>query len=143
MDNFYNEPPIATRLAQIVGSQAIPLGVETKYVEALTSIFLGRSSGVSWRADAIYENLMTSFTPDQAARALYLLTGPEVAAILSYEKPRTKFDQAIAILQPKHVRREARELANSVAAFTSTPDKLMLDTKVQVLRGALGQALAT
>lgn len=143
MDNFYNEPPIATRLAQMVGSQAVPLGVETKYVEALSSIFLGRSSGVSWRADATYESLMKSFTPDQAARAIYLLTGPEVAAILSYEKPRAKFKEALAILEPKHVRREAKALAEAVSAFTSTPDKLILDTKIQALRQSLERALAS
>lgn len=142
MDNFYNEPPVATRLAQIVGTQSIPLGVETKYVEALATIFLGRSSGVSWRADAIYENLLTEFTPDQAARALYLMTGPEVAAIVSYEKPRAKFKQALGILQPKHVRREAKALSEAVEAFTSTPDKLILDSKIQTLRRSLEQALA-
>lgn len=143
MDNFYNEPPIATRLAQIVGTQAIPLGVETKYVEALATIFLGRSSGVSWKANATYEELMTAFTPKQAARALHLLTGPEVAGNLSYEKPRVKFAQALDILRPKYVGRDAKALSEAVDTFTSTPDKLILDTRIQTLRQSLEQALAT
>jgi hypothetical protein len=142
MDNFYNEPPVATRLSQIIGTQSIPLGVDTKYVEAIATIILGRASGVSWRAAPIYENLMTAFTPQQAARALHLLTGPEVAGILTYEKPRARFAQALDILRPKYVSREAKELSGAVDAFTSTPDKLILDTRIQTLRQSLEQALA-
>ncbi len=142
MDNFYNEPPVATRLSQIIGTQSIPLGVETKYVETIAAIILGRASGVSWRAAPIYVNLMTAFTPQQAARALYLLTGPEVAGILNYEKPRTRFGQALNILRPKYVSLEAKELSAAVDAFTSTPDKLILDTRIQTLRQSLEQALA-
>lgn len=143
MDNFYLEPPVAKRLADLIGTQDIPAGVESKYVESLVLIFLGRASGVSWNADEIYEELITSFTPTQAARALFVLSGAETAGILNYAKPREKFEQAMEILRHKYVMREAKRLADAIDSFTSTQEKIILDSNINSLRDALETRLAS
>lgn len=143
MNNFYNEPSIAERLFDVVGTRNIPLGVESRYVETLSVVFLGNFSGVSWKADKVYVDLMSSFTPGQAARSLYCLTGPEVSAILSGTKPRSKFSEAINLLRPKYTGRAAKELAGAVEEFISTPDKMSIDSKLKKLRGELEIEIAS
>jgi hypothetical protein len=137
MNNFYNEPPIATRLDGYIGDLPIPSGVTEKFVETVIRTFMGRSSGISWSADAIYEKMIGKFTPQQASAALVSLTGPDFAGLLAYSKPQTQFDRLVTALGPKHVNRRAKDLDRAVRAFTGPKQSLFRDTKIQSLREAV------
>jgi hypothetical protein len=70
LNNFYNEPPLARELNDYVGTRPVPRGVREKYVSALVSCFLARSSGIAWNADPIYESLLGRLDPAEANLAL-------------------------------------------------------------------------
>ena len=63
MNNFYNEPPFAARLHEIVGASVVPETVRWKFVETVVSCAVGNQYGVSWEASAHYENMIKSFSP--------------------------------------------------------------------------------
>ncbi|MEP4337038.1 MAG: hypothetical protein ABJ360_11725 [Roseobacter sp.] len=69
MNNFYNEPPFAARLHEIVGASVVPDSVRSKFVETIISCAIGNQYGVSRAANTHYESMIKDFSP----RALELM----------------------------------------------------------------------
>ncbi|KZL23690.1 hypothetical protein [Pseudovibrio sp. WM33] len=62
-DNFYNEPPFAARLLEIVENAAVPSSVTQKFVETVISCAIGNQYGDAWGARADYRAIIKHFTP--------------------------------------------------------------------------------
>ena len=62
-DNFYNEPPFAERLAEIVRGIAIPESAQSNFVEAVVTCGVGNLYGVSRGALMHYQAMVKSFSP--------------------------------------------------------------------------------
>ncbi|WP_404311528.1 hypothetical protein LG314_09165 [Agrococcus terreus] len=137
MDNFYNEPPIARELESYVGGRDVPAGVRDKYVDTLLSCFLGRSSGISFAADPIYEGLLSQLNPTDAAYALSLIVSPEKSGLLRSPVPGQQFDRALALLSPKIVDPVARDLLAAVETFTGPKHGIGIDSRIERLREEL------
>ena len=137
MNNFYNEPGRARRLAALAGDR-VPEGVQSAYVRALVEVFLTNGNGVARGADPYYRDMINGFGPDEAEAAVRRLFDPTVASRLRWGLAQTKYAEVLALLDPKMVRPAARELFDAIKAFASTPDNLMRDTSLQSLLARLG-----
>lgn len=105
MNNFYNEPPFAARLHEIVSATAIPETVRRKYVETVITCAIGNRFGVSWEADIHYEGMIKDFSP----KALELLFGiPQtktIAAIriTTHAACRKRFAEIVGLLSGSNI----------------------------------------
>lgn len=63
INNFYNEPPFAARLREVVGPATVPDTVRKKYVETVISCAIGNQYGVSWGAISDYTAMIKEFSP--------------------------------------------------------------------------------
>lgn len=142
LNNFYNEPPVARALRDHVGDQAVPNGVQERYVATLVDVFLGRRSGIAVAADPIYVELMEKFTPNEAALALLEVSGPNLAGTLSFDSPQQQLGKLLDILQPKLIGEPALGLERAIRKFTGPKDSMVLDTKIQRKRDELNKFLA-
>lgn len=140
-DNFYNEPPVAHELETYIGTLALPAGVNDKFAQVIVDAFLGRSAGLAYAADPIYERLLRRMTPKEAARALLVATGPDVSALLRYDIPKAQLDRLLDIIEPKLISRSSTALMQHVRRFTGPPSQMAMDTKMQALRAKLAEKL--
>lgn len=62
-DNFYNEPPFASRLREIADSVAVPQTAQQPYVEAVVTCATGNPYGVSRAAVGDYKAMIRNFSP--------------------------------------------------------------------------------
>src|SRR5260370_1552933 len=67
MNNFYNEPPFARRLAEIVNGSAVPVSAQFAVVEAVMTCAFGNPYGVSHAAMPQYEQMIKSFLPNEGS----------------------------------------------------------------------------
>ncbi|MFI6067009.1 hypothetical protein ACIA47_17380 [Micromonospora sp. NPDC051227] len=131
--NFYNEPPVARRLREVVGqNSAIPASLNRKYVLGLVEVFLTNGSGVAVSADPIYQELIEKFTPEQASVALRSFTDPDVVAKLHRPLSRQKWAQLLQIIGHKLTGRNERELFDAVQAFAGEPYQLAKDAGIKL-----------
>jgi hypothetical protein len=70
MNNFYNEPPFAQRLAQISTENSIPASAQYDVVEAVITCATGNPWGTSHAAMPWYEKMIKSFSPNEIALML-------------------------------------------------------------------------
>jgi hypothetical protein len=70
MNNFYNEPPFAQRLAEISSQNQIPESAQYSVVEAVTTCATGNPWGVSNSAVPSYEKMIQSFSPSEVVLML-------------------------------------------------------------------------
>ncbi|MEU4555757.1 hypothetical protein [Micromonospora violae] len=132
-NNFYNEPPAARRLREVVGqNSAIPASLNRKYVLDLVEVFLTNGNGVAVSADPIYQELIEKFTPEQASLALRSFTDPDVVAKLHRPLSLQKWGQLLQIIGHKLTGRNERELFNAVLAFTGQPSQLAKDAGIKL-----------
>lgn len=130
-NNFYNEPPVARRLRDVVGRHGeVPGLLTAPYVATLVNVFLTNGYGVAWNAEPYYIELIKRFDGPQAAYALrsfaFTVIIPKLDAPLSQEK----WVELVELVAPKLTERGDRVLLDRVRAFTGTPDKLRHDTKI-------------
>ncbi|MFI6263473.1 hypothetical protein [Micromonospora sp. NPDC051006] len=131
--NFYNEPPVARRLREVVGqNSAIPASLNRKYVLGLVEVFLTNGSGVAVSADPIYQELIEKFTPEQASVALRSFTDPDVVAKLHRPLSQQKWAQLLQIIGHKLTGRNERELFDAVQAFAGEPFHLAKDAGIKL-----------
>lgn len=71
-NNFYNEPPFAERLSNIVKQGAVPETVLEKYVVTVMCCFVGNGWGVSDKAFRYYEEMIQGFSPREVSVMLKL-----------------------------------------------------------------------
>ncbi len=133
-NNFYNEPPAAQRLKDVVGRLGdIPQQLAFAYVSALVDVFLTNSFGVAWNAEPIYVELITRFNSFQAGIALRSFTGRKIRNKLDASSlPREKWTELVELIAPKLTGRQDRALLDSIQAFTGTPARLALDTHIKL-----------
>lgn len=141
-DNFYHEPPVARKIQDFIGDQPVPLGVREKYIRVLTTVYLGRRSGIALAAMPTYQALIRNFTPDEAALALLEVTGPNHSAILSFDTPQLHFTEYFDMLRPKLIGIPAIALRDLVSSFTGPKEKFYLDAQIAKARGVLTSHLS-
>ncbi|MGW1472015.1 MULTISPECIES: hypothetical protein [Streptomyces] len=130
-NNFYNEPPVARRLRDVVGRHGeVPKLLTGPYVATLVDAFLTNNHGVAWNAEPYYIELIKRFDGPQAAYALrsfaFLSIRPKLSGALS----QAKWSELVELVAPKLTERGDRVMLELVRAFTGTPDKLSADTKI-------------
>lgn len=140
-DNFYNEPPVARELQSFIGDQAVPPAVSQKYVAVLVDAYLGRHSGVAQGAVQTYEEMLDNLSPDEAAFALTVLTGANLAGTLNFAKPQRQMQRLMGILQPKLIGQPAHALDDAMRKFGGGADKFVMDTSIQAKRTAVLDSL--
>ncbi|MFI2215118.1 hypothetical protein [Streptomyces sp. NPDC020141] len=132
MTNFYDEPPVARRLQDVVGRLgAVPEQLTTSYVLGLVNVFLTNTYGVAWNAEPIYIDLIQRFNGTQASQALRSFADRSIRIKLTDPIPREKWAELVDLIAPKLTERQDREFLADVRAFTGTPDKLILDSKIK------------
>jgi len=101
MNNFYNEPPFAERLQELVSTASIPESVRSKYVHTVVACAVGNPYGVSWAALGSYETMIRNFTP-KAMEVMLELPGSHTIVgtrINSYKNCRSRFAELVGLLQ--------------------------------------------
>ncbi|WP_309226927.1 hypothetical protein [Streptomyces lunaelactis] len=130
-NNFYEEPPVARRLKDVVGRHGeVPELLTAPYVATLVNVFMTNSRGVAWNAEPYYIDLIERFDVRQAAYALRAFAFRSVIPKLSDKLPREKWAALLDLIAPKLTDRQDRRLLADVRAFTGTPDQLSKDTKI-------------
>ncbi len=99
MNNFYNEPPFAARLHEIVGASVVPDTVRWKFVETVISCALGNPFGVSWAAMPHYTSMIKDFSP-KALEIMFSIPGSKTLAgnkIATDSDCRKRFAQLVGL----------------------------------------------
>jgi hypothetical protein len=104
-DNFYNEPPFAERLYQIVGQVPVPDTVKQELVETVVTCAVGNAYGVSRAAYPVYARMIKGFTPSEIVIMLQL---PEARTVVStristYGRCKTSFSQLVSLIDVESV----------------------------------------
>lgn len=105
MNNFYNEPPFAARLREIVESTAVPDSVRGKFVETVVTCAIGNQYGVSWAASSEYEAIIKDFSPKALEILFSIPKGKSLAAgrIANYKACRNRFATLIGLLEGSNI----------------------------------------
>ncbi|KJS60397.1 hypothetical protein [Streptomyces rubellomurinus] len=131
-DNFYNEPRVARRLAELVGQHgAVPESLVREYVKTLITVFLTNGHGEAFAANESYLDLISRFDPEQASLALRAFADAEISSQLQRQLSQKKWDELLNIIDVKITGRPERELLQAVRDFPGTPDKLRLDSGIK------------
>ncbi len=72
LNNFYNEPPFAERLAELSQQGEVPETTQELYVETVVQCFIGNGYGVSWAAEPYYKKMIESFSPREISHMVKL-----------------------------------------------------------------------
>lgn len=104
-DNFYNEPPFAERLYQIIGQVPVPDTVKEELVETVVTCAVGNPYGVSRAAYPVYTKMIKGFTPSEIVIMLRL---PETRTIVgtrigAYTRCKNSFSQLVSLIDPESV----------------------------------------
>ena len=110
MNNFYNEPPFADRLAGLAAQNRIPESAQYEFVDAVVTCATGNPYGVSNAAMPAYAAMIRSFSPAEIRIMLDLPNGKTVVAnrIHSYRACRSRFKTLVELLDPRSVPTSAR-----------------------------------
>lgn len=131
LNNFYEEPPVARRLKDVVGRHGeVPELLTAPYVATLVSVFLTNTHGTAWNAEPYYIQLIERFDVRQAAYALRSFAFRSITPKLVDKLPQEKWAQLVDLIAPKLTERQDRALLADIRAFTGTPDQLRRDTKI-------------
>lgn len=132
LNNFYNEPRVARRLAELVGQHgSVPTNLVRQYVKTVVTVFLTNGNGEVFAADPIYLDLIGRFDPQQASLALRSFAKAEISSQLQRPLSRTKWDELLDVLDVKITGRPERELLQAIREFPGTPDKLRLASSIK------------
>lgn len=111
MNNFYNEPPFARRLAEIVNGSAVPVSAQFAVVEAVTTCAVGNPYGVSHAAMPQYEQMIKSFSPNEVAILLNFGSSPKTTVgqrIKTYPACNKRFAYLIRLISLSSVPTRSR-----------------------------------
>ncbi|WP_229693190.1 hypothetical protein [Lentzea pudingi] len=132
MNNFYNEPAVANRLAELVGRYgSVPTQLVESYVNVIVYVFLTNGHGEAHFADPIYKDLIGLFDTEQASLALRTFAHDLISSRLQFDLPRKKWIELLDLIVPKLTGRRDRALLESVLRFTGTPDQLVKDSDIR------------
>ncbi len=110
INNFYNEPPFADRLAGLATQNRIPESAQHDFVEAVITCATGNRYGVSNIAMPTYEKLIRSFSPAEIRIMLELPNKSNVLAnrVSSFPKCKRQFEHLVAMIDESSVPTPAR-----------------------------------
>ncbi|MEU2955937.1 hypothetical protein [Streptomyces xanthochromogenes] len=130
-NNFYNEPPVARRLRDVVGRHGeVPKLLTAPYVATLVNVFLTNGYGLAWNAEPYYIELIKRFDGPQAAYALRSFAFRSIIPKLDATLSQEKWADLVELVAPKLTERGDRVMLELVRSFTGTPDKLRTDSKI-------------
>lgn len=104
-DNFYNEPPFAERLSEIIDQVQVPDTVKQELVETVVTCAVGNAYGVSRAAYPYYTKMIMGFMPSEIVIMLQL---PEARTVLgarmeNYSRCKSSFVQLVSLIDPVSV----------------------------------------
>lgn len=100
-NNFYNEPPFARQLYNMVGIHgSVPKQLIYQYTKTIVTVFLTNGSGSCWAAEPIYIELIKNFNSKQAFIALTSFTDENIKSKLQFSLCKQKFEELLNLLQP-------------------------------------------
>jgi hypothetical protein len=104
-NNFYNEPPFADRLANIVTQNRVPSSAQYEYVEAVITCATGNRYGVSNAAMPAYEKMIKSFSPSEIKVMLELPSSGNILSrrLKAFESCKSRFTELVYLLDPSSV----------------------------------------
>lgn len=102
-DNFYNEPPFAQRLSEIIDSTRVPETAKEEFVQSVLTCYVGNPYGVSHAALKYYEKMILNFSPKEIEYMLDFPTTQTIVAmrIKNYKRCKEQFLQALNLLDEK------------------------------------------
>ncbi|MYA89278.1 MAG: hypothetical protein F4X97_12670 [Boseongicola sp. SB0662_bin_57] len=100
MNNFYNEPPFAARLQEIVEASVVPDSVRLKFVETVVSCAIGNQFGVSWAAAPHYKSMIKEFSPKALEMMFSIPNSKTLVAnkIKSFSACRKRYAELVGLL---------------------------------------------
>lgn len=132
--NFYSEPPIARKLAELVGQLgSVPDSLTGKYVLTLVKVFLTNGNGTAWNAEPYYTELIGKFDPDQASIALRSFTDKDIAPKLERKLGREHWERLLTMIGDKLTAHSERDLLEAIRSFSGRPDQLAGDADIKRL----------
>ncbi len=114
IDNFYNEPPFAERLLQIVSQGTMPETAKTEYVITVVTCAVGNPYGTSSAALPDYKKMVRGFTPKEVDIMLTLPGSKTIVGnrIRSYPRCKTMFSEIVGLIDRQSVPTRAEKLYN-------------------------------
>lgn len=102
-DNFYNEPPFAQRLSEILDSTRVPDTAKEEFVQSILTCYVGNPYGVSTAAMKYYEKMISNFSPKEIELMLELPTTQTIVAfrMKNYKRCKDQFLQALNLIDEK------------------------------------------
>lgn len=104
-DNFYNEPPFASRLAGLAAQNRVPESAQYEFVEAVVTCAIGNTHGVSRAAMPSYQEMIRSFSPAEIGIMLKIPDRRSIASnrIRVSRECREGFKELIRLLDPASI----------------------------------------
>ena len=105
MNNFYNEPPFAERLASLAVGHQIPETVRHEFVEVVVTCSVGNEYGTSRAADSHYRSIIVGMSPREVGVLLSLPdTKTVIGSRLKYaDRCKRKFGQLVKLLDASSI----------------------------------------
>ena len=105
MNNFYNEPPFAERLANLSTGHQIPETVRNEFVETVVTCSVGNEYGTANAADPYYQNVIQGFSPKEIEIMLSLPDQKTIVGNRIKYAPRckSKFKQIVGLLRAESI----------------------------------------
>ncbi len=104
-DNFYNEPPFATRLLQLTEQVATPESAKSEVVSTVATCGAGNAYGVSHAAYPTYAAMVRGFSPREVAIMLELPDGKSLLAerIRHHPVVASRYRELVGLVDQKSV----------------------------------------
>jgi hypothetical protein len=99
-NNFYNEPPFAERLQELVNAMKIPDTVKEEYVTVAVTCYIGNRYGICNAAENDYEIMIRNFSPKEISILLNLANNKTIVAdrIHSYTNCKKRYIEALCLI---------------------------------------------
>jgi hypothetical protein len=115
INNFYNEPPFARQLLNIIGKHgSIPNQLIYQYTKSIVTVFMTNGNGVCWSAEPLYIELIKNFNAKQAFIALTSFTDEKIKSKLQFPLCMEKFIEMMNYLQPNITSAGVLELMENI-----------------------------
>jgi hypothetical protein len=119
MNNFYNEPAFADRLAEIVSQTAVPDAVQEYFVQKLCYVAVGNRYGVSHAAWPSYVSMVRNFTPNEVK---YLIDvcfsfSPLNAKLKHYSECRKRLADLLSLIDLRSVPASSKDTFNQLCSL--------------------------
>lgn len=115
VNNFYNEPPLARQLVNIIGKHgAVPPQLNYAYIRTLVTVFLTNGNGEAWNADLIYVELIKKLDAKQTYLALTSFREDSIKSKLQFPLCKRKFETMLDLLEPNITSDGVRSLLKDI-----------------------------